>query len=97
LLKQEYFAHPQGSSAAEFWNLTRNGLYCHFGGHNKVTNNLNDEVTSLSIDETCQQVRLHCSTYDDDLVVCVYMCEVLSLGSALCQVCIYRSVLFIVV
>ncbi|GFG38543.1 hypothetical protein Cfor_01212 [Coptotermes formosanus] len=49
----------KGSSAAEFWNLTRNGLYCHFGGHNKVTNNLNDEVTSLSIDETCQQVAIY--------------------------------------
>jgi len=55
-MKQEYCLHSQGSSAAEFWNLTRDGLYCHFGGHNRMTNNLSDEVTSLIIHDTCQQV-----------------------------------------
>jgi len=55
--------HSQGSSAAEFWNLTNDGLYCHFGGHNKMTNNLNDEATSLITHDTCQQVCLVCSTY----------------------------------
>jgi hypothetical protein len=55
-MKQEYCLYSQGSSAAEFWNLTRDGLYCHFGGNNKTTNNLNDEATSLIIYDTCQQV-----------------------------------------
>jgi hypothetical protein len=55
-VKQEYCLHPQGSSAAEFWKLTRDGLCCHFGGHNKMANNSNDEVTSLIIHDTCQQV-----------------------------------------
>lgn len=49
----------KGSSAAEFWNLTRDGLYCHFGGHNKMTNNLNDEATSLITHDTCQQVATY--------------------------------------
>jgi hypothetical protein len=62
-MKQEYCLHSQGSSAAEFWNLTRNGLYCHFGGHKKMTDNLNDEAASPIIHDTCHQVRLVRSTY----------------------------------
>jgi hypothetical protein len=54
-------SYAQGSSAADFWNLTRNGLYCHFGGYNKVTHNLSMEVTSNAHD-TCRQVRLLYST-----------------------------------
>lgn len=56
-----YYLYVQGSSAAEFWNLTRNGLYCHFGGYSKVAHSLSNEVT-LNVHDTCRQVRLHYST-----------------------------------
>ncbi|KAJ9575633.1 hypothetical protein L9F63_007494, partial [Diploptera punctata] len=38
----------KGSSAGEFWNLTRNGLHCHFAGFNSTV-----EAREL---ETCQHV-----------------------------------------
>ncbi|XP_069691545.1 uncharacterized protein [Periplaneta americana] len=49
----------KGSSAAEFFNLTRNGLYCHFGGHNKQAHNLSDDVTLVRNHEYCYQVTLY--------------------------------------
>jgi hypothetical protein len=51
-----YRWNVQGSSAAEFWNFTSNGLYCHFGGRNRVTHNMSMEVTP-NVRDTCRQVR----------------------------------------
>jgi hypothetical protein len=56
-----YYLYAQGSSAAEFWNLTRNGFYCHFGGYSKAAHGLSNEVT-LNVHDTCRQVRLVYST-----------------------------------
>lgn len=56
-----YYLYVQGSSASEFWNLTRNGLYCHFGGYSKMAHSLSNEVT-LNVHDTCRQVRLVYST-----------------------------------
>ncbi|XP_021930644.1 uncharacterized protein LOC110835079 isoform X2 [Zootermopsis nevadensis] len=48
-----------GSSADEFLNLTRNGLYCHFGGHDKMAHNMSNEGMSTSIYDTCHQVAIY--------------------------------------
>ncbi|XP_021930645.1 uncharacterized protein LOC110835079 isoform X3 [Zootermopsis nevadensis] len=49
----------KGSSADEFLNLTRNGLYCHFGGHDKMAHNMSNEGMSTSIYDTCHQVAIY--------------------------------------